>query len=393
MKLKLTALAAITLVTLSAQAAEPNVTVFGVIDMGLFTQNTSSNPALGYLPNKTNNGKVTALKDGGIGQSFWGVRGSEDLGGGLKANFNLQGNFQSDTGTFGGPNSSGTTSLFNQQANIGLSGDFGAFQMGRVISPMYFAMQSTDVRGAAYFGSVLTALVAVNSATGAFTGANSNVPVGTIYNDNALVYTTPTFNGFTAAVEYTLGEVAGNGAAQRQTAATLMYNANNLKLDALYYNGNDNGIKNAPTPNGTNTNRLISFGAMYTLNAVSMSAGYFKGKNRSNPGAGVNPPTLGGGATTGEVNMVSLGLGYRISPQINVTFGAYRVVDQNNTANKSLQYALGLDYALSKRTTLYVEGAHVNNEGSNMNQAPGYGQPVTAGVSTTAMMAGIRHRF
>ncbi|MBV8633988.1 MAG: porin, partial [Burkholderiaceae bacterium] len=226
----------------SAQAApQSSVTVFGVLDLGILSQTNVANPALGYLPNPGNKGTLLALKDGGEGQSYWGIKGDEDLGGGLKVDFNLQGNFQSNTGVAGGPNGSGTSSIFNQQANVGLSGSAGSIELGRVVSPIYFAFASTDVRAGSYFGSTLTALVGVNSATGAFSGGNSNGAIGTIYNDNAIVYTTPSYQGLVGKLEYVVGGVAGNSSALRQEAATLTYDANNLRLDALVYNGNDDG--------------------------------------------------------------------------------------------------------------------------------------------------------
>lgn len=392
MKHKLTVLAAMALVAGSAHA-QSSVTLYGVLDVGILSESNVSNPALGYLPSSSNKGSVVQLKDGGLGESYWGMRGKEDLGGGLNANFNLQGNFLTTNGVAGGPNSSGTTSLFNQQANLGLSGSFGSFEMGRVISPIYLALSSTDVRGGAYFGSALTALVGLNSATGAFSGGNSNAVAGALYNDNAIVYSTPKYRGFAADFEYTFGGVAGSSSALRQEAIDLTYDANNLKLDAIYYNGNDDGVRASVNPNGTNTNRLVSIGALYKIGDFSVGAEYFSGKNPSDSGAGQNPAALGGAVTSGDINLYSFGLGYRISTQFNITSGVYRIQDQDNSANKSLLVALGLNYLLSKQTSLYIEGANVNNQGNNMNQAPIYGTPVTAGVSSTAWMAGIRHTF
>ena len=393
MKYKLAAAAVMASCALNNAHAQSNVTVFGVIDVGILSESNLSNPALGYLPSASDKGSVREMKDSGLGQSFWGIRGSEDLGNGLQADFNLQGNFLANNGTAGGPNSAGGTSLFNQQANVGLSGGFGSFHAGRVISPVYYAFASTDVRGAAYFGSILTALVGMNSATGAFSGANSNASLGSVYNDNAIVYVTPKFSGFEASFEYSLGGAAGDFSALRQEAPTLTYKSDNLRFDALVYNGDDDGVRAAANPNGTNTNRLVSAGVLYKIGALSLDAGYSRGTNPANSGAGVNPAALGGAMTTGAVNLVNLGLGYRVSTQINLTSGAYLIQDENHSANKSNLYALGLDYYLSKQTELYVEGANVRNRGSNMNQAPEWAAPVTAGVTSTAWMAGVRHMF
>ncbi|SFH94112.1 Outer membrane protein (porin) [Collimonas sp. OK307] len=392
MKLKLTSIAVMSLFTCAA-SAQSSVTIYGMADSGILSISNNSNPALGYLPNSTNGGAVVGVKDGGMGLSFWGIRGSEDIGNGMKANFNLRGNFSTQTGAGGGPNSSGGLSLFNQEANVGISGDFGSIKAGRVIAPVFYAFAATDVRGGAYFGSSLTGLIGLNSATGAFAGSNSNAPIATIYNDNAIVYVSPKISGITASFEYAFGEVAGNTSAGRQIVGTLAYDDPHLKLDAIYYTGNDNGIVASLNPQGHTTNRLMQIGAMYTFDALSLSIGYWKAENPTFPGAGTNPAKFGGAATTGSLNMINYGLGYRISPLLNLTSGVYSIKDNNNSANKSVMYVVGADYALSKSTKLYLEAANVNNHGSNMNQSPVYAQPVTAGVTTHAWMAGINHRF
>jgi predicted porin len=390
--MKLISLACLSALSATA-AAQSSVELFGVFDLGILSETNISNPALGYLPNQGNKGNVLEMKDGGLGESYWGIRGSEDLGGGLSATFNLQGNFIGTTGVSGGPNSSGTTSMFNQQANIGIKGDFGQVQAGRVISPIYWAFASTDVRKGAYFGSSLIGLVGLNSASGAFSGGNSNAAVAAIFNDNAVVYNSPKVGGFNGSLEYTFGGVSGNSSASRQEAVTLMYGDDHLKVDALIYNGNDDGVRASVNPNGTNTNRLVQIGALYTFDDISVSAGFFKGGNPSHTGAGVNPAALGGGATSGDLNMYNFGLGYRASFQANITSGIYHIQDENASSNHATMYVLGLDYALSKSTKWYLEAANVSNTGSNMNLAVVYGVPVTAGTNTRAIMAGIRHFF
>lgn len=370
--------------------ANPSVTIYGALDLGILTQSSISGSPAGYVPSIVNKGSLTSLKDGGIGQSYWGIKAEEDLGNDLKAIVNLRGDIDATKGIAGGPNSSGSTSLFNQEANVGLAGAFGSVNVGRVISPIYYAFASTDVRNGSYFGSSLTGVVGMNSATGTFIGNNSNAAIGSVYNDNAIVYSSPELYGITASLEYAFGEVAGKFNAARQMAGTITYADDKLKLHALYYTGNDNGVQ---TLNGDNTNRLMSVGAMYTLSGLSVSVGYWKGENPTAPGTGVNPSTLGGTPTTGKVKMLNFGLGYRFSPQFKLTSGVYRVQDENNNTNKSTLYVVGADYAVSKRTTLYAEAASVNNQGSNMNQSPMYGEPVTAGILTRAATVGVRHHF
>ena len=143
-----------------AAHAQSSVTLYGTIDTGLLYQNTSAATFQSSAPNL---GHVFQLKDGGIYASFWGIKGSEDLGGGYRINFKLQGVFNSQNGRFGLSDTPGTTAIFNQFATIGAAGPFGTFDAGRQIIPMIYAMAETDVRGAQYFGSILILLCHKNN--------------------------------------------------------------------------------------------------------------------------------------------------------------------------------------------------------------------------------------
>lgn len=377
----------------SAASAQSTVTVYGDLDIGLINISAASG-GTGYLPSTVNKGAMTQLKDGGIGGSRWGLKGSEDLGGGLKATFQLQGNIKTTTGDTGGPNSGSTTSFFNQYSTVGLAGGFGALVMGRQVSPMFSAMASTDARSGRYFGSALTALVGLNSASGAYIGTNSNPAFGTVYNDNAIVYTTPTWSNTTLNLEYAPGNGSGN--ANTQEAITALYNDGGLKLSFLWYNGYGNNVPAATTIMGAgpaaaagfsvtaNTNRLTSVGALYNWGAYTVSAAYYMARNPANV-------VVPGGSAS--LNMWSLGAGWRFAPNMNLTAGYYRMKDNTNVGNSASQLALGLDYNLSKRTTLYVEGAWVTNSGANMNLSPVYASAVPANNNVHAVMAGLRHSF
>lgn len=404
---KLPPLSLAALLTLSGPVlAQSTVSLYGTLDVGLLSISNLSAGTAGYIPSAANGGSAFRVKDGGLGASNWGLKGQEDLGGGLKATFQLQGNINVKDGTSGGPNSSNGLSMFNQMAVVGLSGGFGELKVGRQVSPMYWAMASTDARGARYFGSALTGLVGLNSASRAWIGNNSNVAFGTIYNDNALVYTTPTWNNVTVNVAYAFGEVSGSGKADSQQTVTALYNANGLKLSALYYNGYGNNLSSARalytaasggnaaaasaalaaagfTPTA-NTNRLASLGALYNWSAFTVSGQYYMARN---PAHALVP----GGSDS--LDMWTLAGAWRAAPNINVSAGYYAIKDNKNIGNKATQFAVGAEYFLSKRTIMYAQAASVTNKGANMNLSPVYASPVTANKNVSAYMMGVRHSF
>ncbi|MFM0331387.1 MULTISPECIES: porin [Paraburkholderia] len=381
MKLKLSGAAALLLFAVAAHA-QSTVTLYGVLDSGLLYQSTS---AATFLPTARNQGHVYQLKDGGIYASFWGLKGSEDIGGGYKINFRLQGSFNSSNGRMGLPDTPGTTAIFNQYAMIGASGPFGSFDAGRQIIPMIYAMAETDVRGAQYFGSILTAWLGVNQAAG-WPGTSTNAPIGALYDSNALVYTSPKFYGASLALEYAPGGVAGQFQGGTRESAVLKYSNYGLNLSAVYYNGHDTNpypITYPATPaavaTGQANNRFYYFGALYSIAGFSISGSYGVGKNPAR-------------SDTVNFEMASAGLGYQFSPRFKVTSGFYYLKDRNHSANHSSEFSLGAEYNVSARTKAYAQVGYVDNKGT-MNQTIIYGAPVAPGVSTTAAMVGIRHTF
>ena len=381
--MKLKSISAIALgIFASAAHAQSSVTLYGVVDTGFLYQSTS---AATFLPHAPNTGKIYQLKDGGIYSSFWGLKGAEDIGGGYKVNFKLQGAFNTTTGKFGLSDTPGVTAIFNQYATVGVSGPFGSFDAGRQIVPMIYAMAETDVRGAQYFGSILTAWLGINQAAG-WPGTSTNAPIGALYDSNALVYNSPKFHGASLALEYAPGGVAGHFQGGTRESAVLKYSNYGLNLSALYYNGHDTNpypitYPTAPAipATGVANNRLYYFGAMYTIAGFSVSASY---------GAGKNPAQ----SNTADFEMISGGLGYQFNPRFKITSGYYYLKDKNHSANHSSEFAVGAEYNISQRTKAYAQVGYVANRGT-MNQTIVYGAPVAPGVSTTAAMVGIRHNF
>ncbi|RKE37601.1 porin-like protein [Paraburkholderia sp. BL23I1N1] len=227
--------------------------------------------------------------------------------------------------------------------------------------------------------SILTAWLGLNQVAG-WPGTNTNVPIGALYDSNALVYPSPKFYGASVALEYAPGGVPGQIQGGTRESAVLRYSNYGLNLSAVYYNAHDTNLATA-APTGLDNNRFYYFGAKYTFRGVSASASasYGIGKNPSN-------------TNLADYEMISGGLGYQFTPFLKVTSGFYYLKDRNHSANHSSEYVMGAEYGLSKRTTVYAQVGYVANRGT-MNQTITYGQPVAPGVSTTATMIGLRHSF
>jgi predicted porin len=374
MKLKWLTAAALAAFT-SAAYAQSSVTLYGVVDSGLLYQSTS---AASFSPTAKNQGSVYRFKDGGIYSSLWGMKGTEDIGGGYYVNFKLQSAFDTGTGKPGLSDTAGVAAQFNQIATVGVSGPFGTFNAGRQIVPMAYAMADTDVRSGQYFGSILTAWIGMNTAAG-WPGTSTNGPIGALYDSNALVYQSPSFGGASAALEYAPGGVAGSFQGGTRESAVLKYSNYGLKLAAVYYNGHDTNPGPTTVPTGFDNNRFWYLGALYTIKGFSVSASYSNGKNPSH-------------SNLVDLDLYSVGLGYRFTPAFQVTSGLYYLHDQNHSTNKSTEAAVGAEYSLSKATLVYAQVGYVNNRG-DMTTAITYGAPVAPGMATTAVNIGLRHNF
>src|ERR1700758_3196868 len=143
MKLRITGAAALLAFAASAHA-QSSVTLYGTVDSGLLWQNTAAANFLPIASKNPNLGHVFRFKDGGIYSSLFGMKGSEDIGGGYKINFRLQGSFDSGTGKFQLSDTPNSPAMFNQIATVGVSGAFGKFDAGRQLAPMAYALADTD---------------------------------------------------------------------------------------------------------------------------------------------------------------------------------------------------------------------------------------------------------
>jgi len=215
------ALAAVALVASSAALAD--VTLYGTVDAA--------------VEQSTGNGTYLNGAGGFVAGNNFGIKGSEDLGNGLKANFTLQQGLNLNQGTpdNGGGGFSVTDetagSTFNQVASVGIGGDFGTITLGQQLSPFIATMAGGTAGNGNFF---VNAIILGGSAAGG--GANQ---AGGFFVPNAMSYTSPSIGGFTATVltSSTMNPLSGSvtaDATNKYTAGSLStsFGAINIGLTA-----------------------------------------------------------------------------------------------------------------------------------------------------------------
>lgn len=329
-------------------SAQTNVTIYGLIDAGI-TRETGGAA-----------GDVWKLATGVQSGNRIGFKGSEDLGGGLKANFQLENGFNADVGSLRQGNR-----LFGRQAWVGLSGGFGSVSFGRQYDPLFIALDSIDPFGTGTTGAT------TNLMAGGTSGITAPL-TGDVRVDNSIAYSSNNINGFTANALWGLGEVAGNTSANRTYALSGAY-ANGPVAAVLAYSNNNNATN-------TNTTKLWLAGGTYNFGPATAHLGYESEKNDA--GMDYRDWLVGVSAPVGAGTVMA---------------SYIKKNDRSAAGNAGAkQYALGYTYALSKRTNFYTTYGHINNDGAAtfvVGDASSGGSVPNAGSSSSAFTFGIRHKF
>ncbi len=311
-----------------AACAQSSVTVYGIVDAGISRED-----------NGGPKGSVTSLDSGVQSGSRLGFKGSEDLGGGLKANFVLEMGLNADTGT-----SAQGGRAFGRQSFVGLAGDFGTVNLGRQKSVTYDIMDDLDPFNIGLAGD----------AGRLFNTTNRN--------NNAVTYFTPNLSGFIGSLQYAFGEVAGNTAASRVIGASGSYSAGPLLASLAYEKVND--------ATGNDAAKKTLLGATYNFGVAKAHATYEINK--------------GTGALDTRVWLV----GVSVPVGLGAILADYtRVTDQANANANANQIAIGYTYNLSKRTNLYTSFSRTSNDSAVAYNAG------ANGATDKLFNAGIRHKF
>ena len=352
--------------------AETSVTLYGIIDTGIGYNKIKGAEDFG-IRDGSRVGMINGVQNG----SRWGLRGTEDLGDGLQAVFQLESGFDSGTGR-----SAQGSRLFGRQATIGLqSNSWGRLDLGRQtnIASKYFG--SIDPFGAGFGqANIGTALSATN----------------TVRYDNMVMYQTPSFSGFQAGVGYsfnadsTRGAETGFRTADNTRAITAGLRYVNGPLQVAFAYDQLNASNKLPQEDVDATPRQYTLGGAYDFEVLKLSLAYARTTDGWFSSPSVNGNSLLGGdvptfADGFKSNSYMVGLSAPIGGASQI-FGSWQMVDPSNDKltggdEKMNIFSLGYTYDLSKRTNLYAYGSYAKN------------YAFLDGVKSTAVGVGLRHRF
>lgn len=344
--------------TASATAQDTSsVQVYGIFDIGVEVNDTGA-------PGSSN---LWLVNSGNMSATRLGFRGTEDLGGGLKALFNIEMGVALDTGgTISLPDSPGA--IWGRRAVVGLQGAFGSLYLGRDYTPGFWTVLQTD-----RFRYGLPGTVSTPSQISA-TRAN-----------NGIFYNTPTMGGLTGRFAVALGS-EGTTAAKDQGrlySGSVDFRSGNLFLSAAVQRRRD---LSPGSTTETTAMKEAGFGGEYKAGSLTFSAGYW----------GADPVT----ATTDAVTKsdaywlgasLEVGVGV-VSAQVAQT--KLEVIGRGE--GKATNFGLSYSHALSKRTNVYAAVGGVSNDEMTrlaLNTGSQRVGGAVFGADPRAAIVGVRHTF
>jgi GBP family porin len=296
--------------------------------------------------------------------SRWGVRGTEDLGGGLQAFFKLESGFNVDTGM-----PSNAAQYFNRETLVGLRDkDYGSLTLGSQFTPNIAMSLRIDPFQRSGMGAMLTLFQ-----RGGAAGILGYAPM----HNNAVMYVSPSLNGFVGKAMYAMGEGAAVGHAG---SYALEYSRDRLFLGMVHDRLRSTGAAAGQPALASVNNRVTSLGASYDFRAFKLYGYWVKADVDGSFGmrggfVGVKVP-----AGRGEVNAV------------------YQVRNVDDPANSDARlFAVQYMHPLSKRTSLYTSVGHQSNKGNAAfglwpSRTEANGNPAR-GADVRGFQVGMRHVF
>ncbi|OLL27723.1 hypothetical protein BTH42_31425 [Burkholderia sp. SRS-W-2-2016] len=362
--------------TMQSAVQQNGVSLYGAVDMGLNFQSVGGNARW-------------QTQSGGVHTSQFGIFGREDLGGGLKAEFNLENGFTANNGALGTSNT-----LFDRAAWVGLnSARWGALRFG--LQPTANLPQFIDPFGEVTTNSVVTWLAGGAVQTARDVGYNADLGPGSsqvlVRESNAVSWTSPRVMGFGATLMYAFTNQAGVSPNASNQGVVASWTNGTLYLSGAY---NRVWSSEVETAAGLQTvrNDIYGVSAIYDVGSYVLSAAFSQVAPKLE-GNGIARSYLLGATVPWGRHAVRASVVYRDTSGVHDAAG-------DPAKDSALGVMLGYDYSLSKRTSLYARAGFIRNYGIstvilNSNPLPLQTGSASPELGTTPMTAsvGIYHLF
>ena len=356
LNMKKTLVAAVLSGLLSAAAyAQSSVNIYGILDTGLIKESGSD------------------VRMGDYMSSRIGFRGTEDLGNGLKATFELEQRFRLNDGT---PSSSyswdeklrnrlgrNDDTRWTGYANVGLAGQWGAVRLGRVMSLVaetFTMIDPFDQNGIASSYSV-------------------NSLLHSHFLSDTVRYDSPNINGFELGLTYTLGDDKHGDSAEDQFVRR--EGNDGFAINPRYRNGPGMLLANFERVADSGNSYLWDVGGTYQWGDLRLFLGYERTVFKLNELVG----------KAGNQSEWLTGLLYRMGPHIILASYNRGEIDAGIYDGRANKYAVGYNYEFSKRTTLYSSLTYVDNSDPAIGAI--YNSNGTERSSMTGIQIGLNHKF
>jgi len=321
-----------TLVALAALAAgsafaQSSVTLYGRLDGAVVSIDKAN----------TAGQSVTALGDSTVATSIWGMRGSEDLGGGMRGVFNIEGDVAVTNGN------SSAAGTFRRAAFAGVSGGFGEVTLGLRINPLIVAWAGAQTMTS-------NSVFVTSAAAGNFAD---------FFTKNALTYTLPKLGAATVQIQRGFGNVAGDGKGVVTALSVTAPLPGGIELRAAYQNREAGGTAGASANDANGDKETTLLGAKGNFGPLSVGVNYLKNEARS-----------AAGALTHNYDLIQVTGSYAVSKQVMV--GASYTEFDNKIAGTGKTSLLNLQgrYILSPRTFTYLQIGSADNPTTGMAISP-----------------------
>lgn len=367
----------------AGSAIAADVTLYGVLDMGLAYNHVDLDQS------GVKNKNTFSMNSGQQSGSRWGLKGVEDLGNGLKVGFILEDGFKADTGAQG-------DQMFDRESSLFIEGGFGKIAFGRMGA----------INQGASSWALANHLSAFTTSFGPFAAQAGNFISTAGKWDNMISYRTPTFAGFTVYTQYSMGKTTSGGKPVEGTIENESSADRYYAICATYANGpflgylamDSTNYKSTGANHGVDDSLTVTLGGNYDFDVakVFFGAQYFDEVTLSSLGGIIGTTKFD--ATTENPSFKVKGYGLGLSTSVPLADGSALLgiayVDAKEADSVSVtdfdfrrwSVSAGYDYALSKRTNAYAVASYMNDKLKEKGEA-------SWNPTACSFQVGLRHKF